>query len=278
MDISARKDRSLQEIQELLQDLPAAFSDINTLCKDYMKLRCNVYNQQELIDALWRIPIRDLETPPGSFSNDPMRATREISGRRYSKFFSFMIALQALKILGDSFLDRERKSIGPTAVIWLKRLGWLSVMLFFGVDYALARISPIARFQWWIKKQYSSIHTRVFSGEDREQTLQALNKHMGAEWNNIIFNTPETYLYTMQMSYPMSLFMTEQGYIGLGPATLEAGDIVSILFGSKAPLILRPRSEGHGYYVVGEAYVYGAMHDGEYLKKSDREDEEFVLF
>ncbi|KAI0402997.1 heterokaryon incompatibility protein-domain-containing protein [Xylaria palmicola] len=50
---------------------------------------------------------------------------------------------------------------------------------------------------------------------------------------------------------------TGSGYYVLGPAALEAGDIVCVLFGSKVPFCLRPM--GGRYLLVGECYVHGLM-------------------
>lgn len=50
---------------------------------------------------------------------------------------------------------------------------------------------------------------------------------------------------------------TEIGYYVLGPAVLEAGDKVCVLFGSKVPFCLRPM--GRRYMLVGECYVHGLM-------------------
>ncbi|KAI1359640.1 heterokaryon incompatibility protein-domain-containing protein [Xylaria arbuscula] len=50
---------------------------------------------------------------------------------------------------------------------------------------------------------------------------------------------------------------TENGYYVLGPAVVEAGDIVCVLFGSKVPFCLRPVDEY--YLLVGECYVHGLM-------------------
>jgi len=44
---------------------------------------------------------------------------------------------------------------------------------------------------------------------------------MSIEWDNIVCDIPELYMLTMSTNYPMKLFMTRQGYIGLGPATLQ---------------------------------------------------------
>lgn len=55
-----------------------------------------------------------------------------------------------------------------------------------------------------------------------------------------------------------SLIVSEKGYIGLGPAQVQSGDCLCILYGCSVPVILRP--EGDHYLFVGEAYVHGAMH------------------
>ncbi|KAK5740089.1 hypothetical protein LTR17_004801 [Elasticomyces elasticus] len=47
---------------------------------------------------------------------------------------------------------------------------------------------------------------------------------------------------------------------------VEIGDVVSIISGAEAPLLLRPESQGSAYKIVGESYVYGVM-DGEALTK-----------
>ena len=63
-------------------------------------------------------------------------------------------------------------------------------------------------------------------------------------------------------------------------ATLQEEDVVCILFGANTPHILRPRSSidgQRGYYVIGEAYVYGVM-DGQYLDRTIQEPESFELF
>lgn len=55
---------------------------------------------------------------------------------------------------------------------------------------------------------------------------------------------------------------TKAGYYVLGPAALEPGDIVCVLFGSKVPFCLRPMGVYMGqqrYLLVGECYVHGLM-------------------
>ena len=61
-------------------------------------------------------------------------------------------------------------------------------------------------------------------------------------------------------------FMTEHGSIGMGPPAMRPGDIVAILFGAKAPFILRPTDIDGEYRLIGQCYVNGIMH-GEYIKQ-----------
>ena len=55
-------------------------------------------------------------------------------------------------------------------------------------------------------------------------------------------------------------FRTDSGYFGVGPHTLQAGDAVTIMYGSSLPLILR-RSTTHigEFQLVGVSYVHGIM-------------------
>jgi hypothetical protein len=51
----------------------------------------------------------------------------------------------------------------------------------------------------------------------------------------------------------------EQLFMGLGPATLECGDIVVVLLGGPVPYALRPSPRLSGHQLVGECYVHGIM-------------------
>lgn len=53
------------------------------------------------------------------------------------------------------------------------------------------------------------------------------------------------------------LFVTREGYIGLGPQAMQAGVLCCILFGARLPYILR-RVCGR-YVLVGESYIHGVM-------------------
>lgn len=62
-------------------------------------------------------------------------------------------------------------------------------------------------------------------------------------------------------------FMTENGYLGMGPAEARAGDVVAVFCGGRIPFVVRPstgisRSETGIFAFIGEAYCDGIM-DGE---------------
>ncbi|KAF5675871.1 het-domain-containing protein [Fusarium circinatum] len=61
------------------------------------------------------------------------------------------------------------------------------------------------------------------------------------------------------------LFVTDDGRLGWGLPSTQAGDEVWILEGCRIPCLLRPSGDGR-YKLVGEAYVHGIMH-GEALEE-----------
>ena len=64
-----------------------------------------------------------------------------------------------------------------------------------------------------------------------------------------------------------SVFMTEQGYLGLGPYWKQPGDQVAIFDGAPNPVLLRKVATKDGidhWHLVGECYLLGWMH-GDYF-------------
>lgn len=62
------------------------------------------------------------------------------------------------------------------------------------------------------------------------------------------------------------LFLTQKGYLGLGPRSLRPGDEIRLLAGGKTPFVMRPSktiiSGQHvsSCYLIGDAYIHGIMH------------------
>jgi len=52
------------------------------------------------------------------------------------------------------------------------------------------------------------------------------------------------------------LLVTENGYVGLGPAECREGDAACILLGCAVPMVLRKRKENK-FSLVGEVYMQG---------------------
>lgn len=73
-----------------------------------------------------------------------------------------------------------------------------------------------------------------------------------------------------------AFFITQQGYFGLGPGRLKAGDEIHIAAGGRCPLVLRKinvqvekwkgKVKGSFYTLVGDCYIHGIM-DGEAAEK-----------
>lgn len=69
--------------------------------------------------------------------------------------------------------------------------------------------------------------------------------------------------------------VTAGGLFILGPDIMQNGDVVVVLYGGKAPFLLRRRTDGKTWMLVGECYVHGLM-NGEALE-ADTPQEEFVI-
>jgi hypothetical protein len=70
--------------------------------------------------------------------------------------------------------------------------------------------------------------------------------------------------------------VTGKGYFGLVPAKAQVGDLVCLLLGGDAPVVLR-RDESDGLYIyIGDCYVHGIM-NGEAMKQDGFHVEDFVI-
>jgi len=71
-------------------------------------------------------------------------------------------------------------------------------------------------------------------------------------------------------------FVTEKGFMALGPAEVKVGDMVVVIQSVHVPIVLRKDETGDGHAVVGEAYVHGLM-DGEAFDDDMRKGWEGIL-
>ncbi|EOD44888.1 Heterokaryon incompatibility protein [Neofusicoccum parvum] len=71
---------------------------------------------------------------------------------------------------------------------------------------------------------------------------------------------------TMGVAVGRVLFLTTNGYMGLGPHGTRDGDVVFVMLGCDIPFVLRPVSGGgDGFVLLGECFVHKAM-DGEAMR------------
>ena len=112
--------------------------------------------------------------------------------------------------------------------------------------------------------------TRLFSG------YKQVCDEIAACVSPTVNDKAAAYTYTKKLAGEMMLFLealghvavgrrifrTENGWLGLGPRSLEIGDSVWILAAARTPYALQKLSDGNqdAYELVGEVYVHGAMH------------------
>ncbi|CAJ0538608.1 Ff.00g066370.m01.CDS01 [Fusarium sp. VM40] len=86
------------------------------------------------------------------------------------------------------------------------------------------------------------------------------------------------FVLSCSVSVDLNFFVTDKGYMGVGPRCMEPKDKVCILFGGSTPYIIRPTSHSEDSYLyLGPAYVHGIM-DGEVIdawEGQDLENNEF---
>jgi hypothetical protein len=87
-------------------------------------------------------------------------------------------------------------------------------------------------------------------------------------------NIFETYLTTAAI-YDRVPFVTEKGYVGIGPPQIVPGDEICLCYGAEVPYLIRRTKDGETYELHGDVYVHGIM-DGEFLA-SEHETREFVF-
>ncbi|KAF3042211.1 hypothetical protein E8E12_009553 [Didymella heteroderae] len=64
--------------------------------------------------------------------------------------------------------------------------------------------------------------------------------------------------YVQSYVHRKKFFVTERGYMGLGPAVPEEGDIYAIIFGSMRPCILRRTQQKDRWKFLGPCFILGA--------------------
>lgn len=104
-----------------------------------------------------------------------------------------------------------------------------------------------------------------FLDEDKQKKV--------SEWAGHVLETDGGKFYERDLlcTDGMSLYLTKQGYMGMGPSEMEAGDVVVVFPGARIPFVLRPTAEDNTFTYVGDAYCDGIM-DGEITLKEEKRD------
>lgn len=115
------------------------------------------------------------------------------------------------------------------------------------------------------------LHHYLIDDEDLREVTGITNAVLSTPaWKRSI-KTGNPNLYATSFIYIAGLrrfFVTKNGYIGLGPKSVQTGDNVFVFPGGIVPFVLRS-SKTSIYRFVGEAYVHGIM-NGEVLKDASR--------
>jgi hypothetical protein len=78
-------------------------------------------------------------------------------------------------------------------------------------------------------------------------------------FNNLLQRSAEFDKAFGYATHERCLYMTREGFIGLGPLSTKPSDQVWILQAAKVPFILRPMDNYGRFNLVGETYVHGFM-------------------
>lgn len=82
-------------------------------------------------------------------------------------------------------------------------------------------------------------------------------------------NTENFYVAMMYASHHRRFFITASGHFGVGPSTMQPGDLVVILCDVALPFVLR--QDGDEFRLIGACYVHGIMF-GEVSKALEASD------
>jgi hypothetical protein len=113
--------------------------------------------------------------------------------------------------------------------------------------------------------RYIEVSRKVVAGsvESKKETVaETLSDE--AQLRSDARDYEDSYAWT---AHDRRVFLTENGFYGIGPPLLKEGDRVAVFEGVLVPYCLRP-VEGKGYKLVGVCYVHGVMR-GEVFDPTD---------
>ncbi|KAG4435095.1 hypothetical protein IFR05_009422 [Cadophora sp. M221] len=238
--------------------------ELQSMIRRSQKLSPKIYTTTMAREAVWRIMCRDIEFPDGDLSNDDgfLRATHlsESRFRRHLPFFKAINAHnKAIRILDESSKLETRLA---RVFGWLRSRSYLMTARIYTICFNVKKTTHnyVKAFRYWT---WPVLHPL---GIDKRQRL--LHPPDLSFAKTFDFSTMAS-LGTIYIGPKVVPFMTQRGYVGLGPGYgqehTRPGDLVCIFYGARVPFVLRPRPDGQsGYILVGEAFVYGIM-DGELI-------------
>lgn len=114
-------------------------------------------------------------------------------------------------------------------------------------------LNPTADFSaYWLK-----VYEQTLNEEDTDNFLvdtrylaTLRNEAAQGDWHRFREAAAE-------VCHMRKFFFSSKGFFGLGPGSMQADDLVCVLFGADTPFVLR--RVGSRYKVVGECYVHGLM-------------------
>ncbi|KAF4439395.1 Heterokaryon incompatibility 6 OR allele [Fusarium acutatum] len=193
------------------------------------------YTDQQADEVLWRTLIWDTD-----FTNRPSKLIR-LGDFQRAVAHNFVRALQFV------FKEAESASAGHYSV--LQSISDMAYLDEIAAKFPKS-IFPSTKL---VKSLCASLDaipqdTDGCDEEELQKLMEPLSKHAMPPGNIMA----STWIYRRA-------FLTNDGYLGMGHESTQAGDEVWIISGSPAPLVVRKSGETNEYCLIGEAYVHGAM-------------------
>jgi Heterokaryon incompatibility protein (HET) len=209
-----------------------------------------------IVDAFWRTLV----------ANNDMLAQYPADESLYREFVEFCLQA-AVNLRRDHELNKlKEEGLIPapegvdSSAILTERLGavggdYVRFILFVGAGARVIPSAPSAMKEW-----ARGLYNVFTVGLSRGIPTDYLQNSDASRYRSAL----------QHWCYFRRCFTTSsQGYIGIGPRSLQHGDGVFVLRGGRVPFALRKIAENK-YIIVGECYVHGIMH-GEALQGNNFE-------
>ncbi len=120
---------------------------------------------------------------------------------------------------------------------------------------------PLTTDELGLFNQWCRIMTSSSDVADGARSVSSADGQAPTPWDTFDRN-PQVLCFAIRcinrLAGRRGLFFSRDGHIGSGPARATGGDLICILDGVGAPMVLRAAGAGSGKYtVVGPAFVYG---------------------